>query len=187
MSDDDDDDDDDDGDGGDDDVVTGLDVKKYMECRNDFEKGVNYLLFKNADFSMPCVRSGCDGENDRTSMRDDDAIERTYKYKIWASPEVLSLVEESTCWDVLFSSRETRRTERHRVVGKIAVKKEKIETHGKEGAQESSQFRRRAIDKAGQYLSAFTIFQPFVQKCREISGSLVVVVEEEKMSKYHQR
>ena len=184
--DDDDDDDDDDGDGGDDDVVTGLDSEKYIDPER-LWKGVNYHLQKLG--FLDAVRlTGCDYVERPYFHARYDAIERTYKYKIWASPEVPSLFEQSTCWHVLLRRRERDEedgtiTEK---VGKIAVKKEKIETQGKRARRRAAALDVAAMERAGQYFVGVHDFSTFRgKKCSAnspVRSITSVRVEEEKMS-----
>ena len=138
-------------------------------------KGVNYHLQK-LGFLDSVRLTGCDYVERPYFHARYDAVERTYKYKIWASSEVPSLFEQNTCWHVLVRRRRREDVE------------EKIETRGKgkRARGRATALDVAAMERAGQYFVGVHDFSTFRgKKCganspfRSIAS---VHVEEEKMS-----
>jgi len=139
-------------------------------------KGVNYHLQK-LGFIDAVRLTGCDYVERPYFHARYDAVERTYKYKIWASSEVPSLFEQNTCWHVLL-----RRRRRHE------DDEEKSETRGKgkRARGRASALDIAAMERAGQYFVGVHDFSTFRgKKCSAnspIRSITSVHVEEEKMS-----
>jgi tRNA pseudouridine38-40 synthase len=138
-------------------------------------KGVNYHLQKLG--FLDAVRlTGCDYVERPYFHARYDAVERTYKYKIWASSEVPSLFEQNTCWHVLVRRRRREDVE------------EKIETRGKgkRARGRATALDVAAMERAGQYFVGVHDFSTFRgKKCganSPIRSITSVHVEEEKMS-----
>lgn len=166
-------------------------TKESRETKIDPErlwKGVNYHLQK-LGFLDTVRLTGCDYIERPCFHARYDAIERTYKYKIWASPEIPSLFEQNTCWHVLLRRRPPEEDEEKVVerMGKLAINEKK---RGKCGKGKRARGRAVALDvaameRAGQYFVGIHDFSTFRgTKCSAnspVRSITSVCVEEEKM------